>query len=212
MKLNNTILIIALFTSSLSVNARNYYVDSSAGNDGNNGVTPQTAWKSLARASQTNLQPGDSLLLARGAWWEDRLDISASGRLGQPITITAYGQGEKPRIAAPDSSMWAVRILNSDYLTLSSLDITNHGSSRLAGRTGAKVENSGHGTSRSITLCDLDIHDVNGSLIKNEGGGSGILIECSSGPDRVPSNFDGLTISDCTVRRCERNAMIWSAP
>lgn len=212
MKLNNTILIIALFASSLSVNARNYYVDSSAGNDGNNGVTPQTAWKSLARASQTNLQPGDSLLLARGAWWEDRLDISASGRSGQPITITAYGQGEKPRIGAPDSSMWAVRILNSDYLTLSSLDITNHGSSRLAGRTGAKVENSGHGTSRSITLCDLDIHDVNGSLIKNEGGGSGILIECTSGPDRVPSNFDGLTISDCTVRRCERNAMIWSAP
>lgn len=205
-------LFLAILASSTIAGARNYYVDSSKGNDSNSGFTPETAWRSLDRASTAALQPGDSLLLARGSWWEGRLDVSASGTADKPIVISVYGKGQKPAISAPDNSIWAVRILNSDYLTLSNLDITNHGSVRMAGRTGAKVENLGHGTSRGICLTDLDIHDVNGSLIKNEGGGSGILIECSFGPEKKPSNFDGLTIRDCTVRRCERNAMIWNAP
>lgn len=212
MKLHYHFLLLALTAVTSTANARNYYVDASSGCDSNPGLTPASAWKSLARASRASLQPGDSLLLARGGWWEDRLDITASGAPDSPIVITAYGCGEKPRIAAPDSAMWAVRILNSDYLTLSSIDISNYGSTRLPGRTGVKVENRAHGTSRGITLTDLDIHDVNGSLIKEAGGGSGIFVECSPGREKKPSNFDGLTISDCTVRRCERNAMIWSAP
>ncbi len=47
------------------------------------------------------------------------------------------------------------------------------------------------------------------SLIKQKGGGSGILI-VNKGQD-VISTFDGLTIENCIIRRCERNGMIWSS-
>ena len=66
-----------------------------------------------------------------------------------------------------------------------------------------------YGVSHNIILNALEIHDVNGSLIKQKGGGSGILI-VNKGQD-VISTFDGLTIENCIIRRCERNGMIWSS-
>jgi len=54
----------------------------------------------------------------------------------------------------------------------------------------------------------LDIHDVNGSLVKEQGGGSGILIVNRG--DSVVSTFDSLTIENCRIQRCERNGIIWN--
>lgn len=189
--------------------SHNYYVDPAQGNDAHSGRSPQMAWRTLQRAAQAPLQAGDSLLLRRGTTFRgERLEISAEGREGRPVVVGAYGTGRKPRIEAPDSSLYAVAIRNSSFLTLRDLDVCNTGSARLARRTGVKVECRDYGTSRDIRLACLYVHDVNGSLIKEQGGGSGILIE--NGGHDVVSTFDGLTIEDCVVRRCERNAMIWN--
>jgi hypothetical protein len=77
-----------------------------------------------------------------------------------------------------------------------------------AGRTGLKVECTDYGISHNIRINNLTIRDVNGSLVKEEGGGSGILIV--NGGDSIRSRFDSLTIENCHILRCERNAMIWS--
>jgi hypothetical protein len=58
-------------------------------------------------------------------------------------------------------------------------------------------------------LSGLDIHDVNGSLVKSEGAGYGILWE-NRGREKK-SRFDGLLIENNTVRRCERNGILGSS-
>ena len=190
----------------------NYYLDAENGSDANDGLSADKAWKSIAKANETALQPGDSLLFRRGCTFSGILEISASGTQANRVTVDAYGAGDKPCIAAPDSSLYAVFINNSNYLTIQNLDITSHGRARVAKRSGIKVLCRNYGTSKGVTLNALDIHDVNGSLVKEEGGGSGILIESGWNKDSIVSVFDSLTIENCTIRRCERNGIIWGAP
>lgn len=76
-----------------------YYVDATAGSDGNSGTSPETAWKSLYHVSRATLQPGDNVLFKRGETWKDDvLDVPASGAADRPITFGAYGTGAKPVI------------------------------------------------------------------------------------------------------------------
>jgi len=188
---------------------KTYYVDSSTGDDSNDGLSEKKPWKTLAKASEAKLSPGDRLLLKCGGTFTGQLQISARGTSSSPIEVGSYGSGSAPVIQGEDESPWAVRILNSSYLTLSGLEIVNTGSKRLAGRTGLKIECRDGGVSRKVTVKDLFIHDVNGSLVKSEGGGSAILVE--NGGTTTASKFDSLTIRDCHILRCERNAMIWAS-
>lgn len=72
-----------------------YYVSSSAGNDQNDGRSPQTAWQSLTRVNTAEFQPGDRILLRRNDLWRGSLRAK-SGVEGWPITYGAYGDGAKP--------------------------------------------------------------------------------------------------------------------
>jgi hypothetical protein len=189
---------------------RNYYLDTENGNDANNGLSAKKAWKSIDKLKEIQLKAGDSLLLRRESVFTGILEVNAQGKADARIVIDAYGTGKRPCITAPDSSLFTVCITNSDYITLQNIEIINTGKERLASRTGVKVLCEDYGTSHNIILNALNIHDVNGSYIKNAGGGSGILIVNKW--DHIVSVFDSLTIEDCVIRRCERNAMIWSAP
>ena len=75
------------------------YVDSATGNDSNPGSSPDVAWRSLARVSAAALNPGDQVLLKRGAAWTgETLAITRSGTGASPIVIGAYGSGPPPLI------------------------------------------------------------------------------------------------------------------
>ena len=186
-----------------------YFIDATSGDDLNDGLSASSPWKTVERLCRQKLLPGDSVLFKRGEVFAGRLEISAKGMAKAPVVIGAYGSDSaKPVLMAPDSSLYAVRIFNSDYVTLSEFEVVNHGSSAMAGRTGVQVECTNHGVSKGIRLHDLYIRDVNGSLVKKEGGGSGIYI-VNGGAEKV-SVFDGLTIEYCHIKRCQRNAMIWS--
>lgn len=91
-EVNDTPLIIAPPAST-------YYLDSGAGNDANDGLSPATAFRTLTKVNGINLNPGDSVLLKRGeTWLGDALLLHDSGWPGLYITIGAYGIGDKPRI------------------------------------------------------------------------------------------------------------------
>jgi len=98
-----------------------YYVDCGAGNDANNGKSPAAAWKTVARANQAALSPGDQLRLKRGCRWTGPLDASWRGTPEQPILIGAYGAGELPIIQ--DAYSTNIRITGT-YLVLDSLHAT----------------------------------------------------------------------------------------
>lgn len=211
----NIALFAAVICSSCTISASsgtNYYIDAENGNDSNSGSSSDKAWQSLNKLDNLKFNPGDSILLKRGSKFNAVFDLTAHGTADAPIVLGAYGEGADPCISAPDSSLYALAIRNSDYLTVENLEIVNTGSTRLARRTGVLVESENYGISHNIVLSSLYVHDVNGSLIKHDGGGSAILIRNRWDKDSTASAFDGLTIENCVIRRCERNALIWSAP
>ncbi len=62
-----------------------------AGNDESDGRTPETAWKTLRKASDAALLPGDCVRFRRGDIFRGQLRCKAG------VTYTGYGEGEKPR-------------------------------------------------------------------------------------------------------------------
>ena len=76
-----------------------YYVDATNGSDTNNGLTPATALKSMETINAATLSPGDVVAFKRGETWRTPLLPSSSGTAANPITFTAYGEGQKPVIS-----------------------------------------------------------------------------------------------------------------
>jgi len=82
--------------------AATYYVDATNGKDSNGGLSPSTAWKTIAKVNSSKFQPGDFILLKRSEVWREQLTVPSSGSNGNPITFTAYGSGDKPVITGAD--------------------------------------------------------------------------------------------------------------
>jgi hypothetical protein len=75
--------------------ATTYYVDP-AGSNANNGLTPQTPWRTLLKVGTSTLMPGDVVLFKRDAVWNEFLTPPASGTAGNLIKFDAYGNGRPP--------------------------------------------------------------------------------------------------------------------
>ena len=85
-----------LLVISGAASATTYYVDP-AGSNGNNGLTPQTAWRTLLKVGISTFSPGDQILFKRdGVWNEWLTPPSPGGAPGNPIKFDAYGNGRPP--------------------------------------------------------------------------------------------------------------------
>ena len=102
------LLSIAL-TSSLVLFASTFHLDSINGNDDNDGLTPETAWKSLEMIAKADVKPGDAVLFRRGCLWRGGFSLR-SGEPGNPVRFGNYGEGSLPiiqqSIDASDPKLW----------------------------------------------------------------------------------------------------------
>ena len=67
-----------------------YYVDAENGNDANDGTTPETAWKTLTKASSIRkMTEGGSILLKAGCVWNgEQLEVrNAEGTAENPLSL-----------------------------------------------------------------------------------------------------------------------------
>ena len=98
--------------------ATTYYVDATNGNDSNTGASEALPWKTIAKVNASNFQPGDFILFKRGEIWREQLNVPSSGAPGNPITIGAYGRGDKPQINGANliTSIW-VEVENNVWQT-----------------------------------------------------------------------------------------------
>jgi len=77
-----------------SAGAQSYYVDSASGNDANDGMTPATAWKTLAFANESPMTvDGDEIVLARGLH-----PLTVSVLVAKAVTIRGAGAPEETQI------------------------------------------------------------------------------------------------------------------
>jgi hypothetical protein len=72
--------------------AEGFYV-SPNGNDANDGTKPETAWKTLARASAQSITPGSFLRLEKDGTYSGTLTLDESN-----VTVGSYGNGNTPPI------------------------------------------------------------------------------------------------------------------
>jgi len=182
-----------------------YYVDSQNGDDHNDGRSPEKAWQSLEQVNSIEFQPGDRVLFASDTDYLGQLKPRGTGTEGRPIVIDTYGQGGRPRIHGQGKVLQTVYLYNTEYWEIRNLEITNTGEERLANRLGVFVHLEDFGTAHHIHLQGLYVHDVNGSVVKQEGGGGGIKWD-NEGSLRK-SRFDGLLIENCHIQRCERDGI-----
>lgn len=182
-----------------------YYIDANTGNDNNSGLSPEDAFATLKNLNSVKLLPGTNILLKSGTKYRGPVEFVGSGTSPNPIIISSYGGEQKPLIEGLGVEKYAVKILNSNYLELSNIEITNTGNEREAGRRGVIIEAKDCKLSKNIILDNLFIHDVNGSLVKKDGGGSAILWQNQG--SNIKTKFDSLIIQNCHIKDCTRNAI-----
>jgi parallel beta-helix repeat protein len=99
--LRHLVILSASLFASFLCKATNYYFSSSSGNDSYSSAQAQsqaTPWKSVSKLNSifSSLVAGDFIYLKRGDTFFGTIIISKSGNSSSPITITAYGAGDKP--------------------------------------------------------------------------------------------------------------------
>lgn len=159
--------------------AATYYV-SNSGSDANDGLSPETAWKTIARVNQDTYIPGDKILFERGGEWENTtLQPQGSGSAEAYITIGAYGDetAHAPRISANGKVNDALYLYNQEYWEICDLDISNtvDGCKMVAGDTNptgnvtARDNSEGEklGDYRGIHIAGRDVPSLQGFNIHN---------------------------------------------
>jgi hypothetical protein len=139
--------------------ATTYYV-SPTGSDSNNGTSPETAIQSLGRASGLQLNPGDQVLLQRGATFSGKLAVWRSGSAGAPITIGAFGSGGNPVVTGDCLEVGA------SYITMSDFTVSNCTVSGIwSDGTGNVITNVE--ATHNIHGIDVGEHAQNNKVIRN---------------------------------------------
>ncbi|MCA9888098.1 MAG: putative Ig domain-containing protein [Anaerolineae bacterium] len=175
---------------------RTFYVDSVNGNDSNDGLTPQTAWRRSVRAANPELRPGDTVLFRRGRVFNDyQMTITASGTASARITFGAYGDGAPPIFENTQPGIYRTAIqVQANYITVHDVIIRNtreHGINNFGNNnifenievygTGMGIRTHGNNT----TIRNNYVHDlimiVNDSNWDNDYGVMGIVVSQGDG-------------------------------
>ena len=82
----------------LEIKGTTYYV-SNDGDDGNNGLSPVTAWKTLEKVSSSELEAGDAVLFRRGDIFRGQVNTKPG------VSYGAFGEGEKPKLYGWDEDL-----------------------------------------------------------------------------------------------------------
>ncbi len=175
---------------SLSVSGsmpQKYYFDAINGDDSNDGHTPETAWKSLAKLNATSYYPGDAVYLHADSVWNGQIKPKGSGVEGLPITLQKYGTDDPSRrpiingngtiaetvYQAFEAKKWGsgtIELISLAYWEISGLEITNEGESLDSGRCGIFILNEYEEATNASWLAskkshiyvrDCYVHNVN---------------------------------------------------
>ncbi len=82
----------------LKISGTAYYV-SESGDDNNDGLSPDTAWRTLKKIDGADLQYGDGVFLKRGDLFRGCFHTKPG------VSYGAYGEGEKPKIYSADKPL-----------------------------------------------------------------------------------------------------------
>ena len=171
------------------ISGQTYYVDAVNGNDSNDGLTEESAWKSLDQINNTTFLPGDSVLLKAGCIWNGYLYPKGEGSESAPVTLGKYGGDGYPIIngdgSVPYDSQYKVRkdfvysptVLLSDQSNwvIDGIEVTNSADDSY-NHVGILVFTTGRtGVVSNVTVQNCYVHDVTAEVANSKMTG-GILV------------------------------------
>ena len=114
-----------LFLVAAPAHATEYFFGS-WGSDANPCNSPAAVCRTLARANQLKLSPGDRINLATGETFAGSLVLTASGRGGAPIIVTTWDDsGPRATIAAGDGP--GIIGTNVEHITIERVNVAGAG-------------------------------------------------------------------------------------
>ncbi len=137
-------LVLALLSLLPPPTGHTYYL-APTGNDAADGLNPKTAWRTLARATEQNFEPGDSLKLATGATFEGTLSLTAedAGTAQHPVVVTSTGP---TRATIQNRDTTAVQVVNAGGVIIQNLILLGND----------RTKNHGHGVEVRNALPNAD--------------------------------------------------------
>jgi hypothetical protein len=189
--------------------AAKIYVSSIRGNDENSGYNIESPLKTLYQINKKKLGQGDTLLFEAGSRFESQLILCGTGSQANPVFVGKYGTGANPVFAAGGNFQSAILIMNSSYIEVSELDVSNWCEPRKPFLTGVFIENQNAGTLNHIYLRNLKVHHVSGGITKSDRG-VGIAFEVTD--TIIPSRFNDLKIENCTIQHVDRDGIKSRSP
>ena len=188
-----------ILMSAASVSAENaaYHVDSVGGSDGNDGVSMATPWKTLSRVSSMTFGPGDGVLFKRDCQFTGTLILHGNGASTAPITIDAYGKGNKPVIIGDgtEDGTGAIRLEDISHYLIQNLEI------QAPCTSGMILQGCSY-----VTVRDCDFTNVEYLPPGMPEGQDAWAISISYGATDGSNN----TIADCTFKKCAKGVIIFA--
>ena len=198
-----------------------FYVDSENGDDSADGMTPETAWKTLTKVNETQLIGGDRILLKAGSVFEDQsLSIKSGGTADNPIIIDMYDgdvvgaeAGERPHIKGNGKNSfeyqgnqisYGLHIKNASHVQVNNVEISNQGDTRKLS-VGLCVEAAGCGVMQGVHINNVYIHDVNGTYEEKTLPNGGLYYVVSDHSNNT--RFDDIQVVNNIVKRVSRTGI-----
>lgn len=198
-----------------------FYVDSENGDDSADGMTPETAWKTLTKVNETQLIGGDCILLKAGSVFEDQaLSIKSGGTAENPIIIDMYDgdvvgaeAGERPHIKGNGKNSfeyqgnqisYGLHIKNASHVQVNNVEISNQGDTRKLS-VGLCVEAAGCGVMQGVHINNVYIHDVNGTYEEKTLPNGGLYYVVSDHSNNT--RFDDIQVVNNIVKRVSRTGI-----
>ena len=118
------VLVLALILAT-DTSATTYHADSVGGSDGNLGTSASAAWKTLSKVSSATFSAGDRIYFKRNCQFLGTLTLHGNGTSTKPITLDAYGTGNKPVMIgdATDDGTGAIKLENLSHYVIQNLEV-----------------------------------------------------------------------------------------
>lgn len=198
-----------------------FYVDSENGDNSADGMTPETAWKTLTKVNETQFIGGDRILLKAGSVFEDQsLSIKSGGTAENPIIIDMYDgdvvgaeAGERPHIKGNGKNSfeyqgnqisYGLHIKNASHVQVNNVEISNQGDTRKLS-VGLCVEAAGCGVMQGVHINNVYIHDVNGTYEEKTLPNGGLYYVVSDHSNNT--RFDDIQVVNNIVKRVSRTGI-----
>lgn len=182
-----------------------YYV-SPKGNDDNPGLSEKTAWKTIEKVNQNQFQQGDAILFESGGIWNGNLRPLGSGKKGNPISISSYGEGSMPILNIGETAGAGITLVSQSWWEIRGIEITSGAPPQLEiKREGISIKAEEGGEVRGITIKDCNIHDIWGQV---GGTASSRMIDIGHVDRKKLDAVNDILVEYNTIKRCDKVGIV----